>query len=180
MRAATASWASGPAAETVTCWPLVAPRPITPSTLLASAVWLPAVTDTAEANPDWAIDLCDEVIGTWRGEEGNVAAMTLVNEPGTRSWGELLTTAARARGAAGAVADGIVRDVRGGAPEFESGLGCDRLHVRDTAHAVRAKNLLSLGHGLIETLKARFVNANFRKAKRTAGDPLLSVGIRYR
>src|ERR1700748_3253022 len=49
MRAATASWASGPAAETVTCWPLVAPRPITPSTLLASAVWLPAVTDTAEA-----------------------------------------------------------------------------------------------------------------------------------
>src|SRR5207245_1551718 len=40
----------GPAAETVTCWPLVAPRPITPSTLLASAVWLPAVTDTAEAN----------------------------------------------------------------------------------------------------------------------------------
>src|SRR6478735_1977253 len=50
MRAATASWASGPAAETVTCWPLVAPRPITPSTLLASAVRLPAVTDTAEAN----------------------------------------------------------------------------------------------------------------------------------
>lgn len=28
MRAATASWASGPAAETVTCWQLVAPRPI--------------------------------------------------------------------------------------------------------------------------------------------------------
>jgi hypothetical protein len=34
--------------------------------------------DTAEANPDWAIDLCDEVIGTWRGEQGKVAAMTLV------------------------------------------------------------------------------------------------------
>src|SRR5208282_6140916 len=50
MRAATASWASGPAAETVTCWPLVAPRPITPRTLLASAVWPPAVTETAEAN----------------------------------------------------------------------------------------------------------------------------------
>src|SRR5882724_1135331 len=50
MSAATASGASGPAAETVTCWPLVAPRPITPSTLLASAVLLPAVTDTAEAN----------------------------------------------------------------------------------------------------------------------------------
>ncbi len=34
--------------------------------------------DTAEANPDWAIDLCDEVIGTWRGEQGKAAAMTLV------------------------------------------------------------------------------------------------------
>jgi hypothetical protein len=33
---------------------------------------------TAEANPDWEIDLCDEVVGTWRGEQGNVAAMTLV------------------------------------------------------------------------------------------------------
>src|SRR5271169_1607773 len=50
MRAATAAWASGPAAETVTCWPVVAPRPITPRTLLASAVWPPAVTETAEAN----------------------------------------------------------------------------------------------------------------------------------
>ncbi|MDP9344414.1 MAG: hypothetical protein M3P44_01585 [Actinomycetota bacterium] len=34
--------------------------------------------DTAEANPDWAIDLCDEVIGTWRGEQGKAAAMTLI------------------------------------------------------------------------------------------------------
>ena len=34
--------------------------------------------DTAEANPDWRIDLCDEVIGTWRGEQGKAAAMTLV------------------------------------------------------------------------------------------------------
>src|SRR5260370_5105795 len=49
-RAVTASLASGPAAETVTHWPLVAPRPITPRTLLASAVCPPAVTETAEAN----------------------------------------------------------------------------------------------------------------------------------
>ena len=34
--------------------------------------------ETAEANPDWQLDLCDEVIGTWRGEEGRVAQMTLV------------------------------------------------------------------------------------------------------
>jgi hypothetical protein len=35
-------------------------------------------TETAEANPDWQIDLCDEVVGTWRGEQGKAAAMTLV------------------------------------------------------------------------------------------------------
>ena len=34
--------------------------------------------ETAEANPDWEIDLCDEVVGTWRGEQGKAAAMTLV------------------------------------------------------------------------------------------------------
>jgi hypothetical protein len=34
--------------------------------------------DTAEANPDWEIDLCEEVVGTWRGEQGKAAAMTLV------------------------------------------------------------------------------------------------------
>jgi hypothetical protein len=35
-------------------------------------------TETAEANPDWRIDLTDEVIGTWRGERGKAADMTLV------------------------------------------------------------------------------------------------------
>ena len=37
-----------------------------------------ATSETADANPDWTIDLCDEVVGRWRGEEGHVAAMTLV------------------------------------------------------------------------------------------------------
>ena len=32
----------------------------------------------AEENPDWKMDLTDEVLGGWRGEQGNVAAMTLV------------------------------------------------------------------------------------------------------
>jgi hypothetical protein len=37
------------------------------------------VTDeTAAENPDWQLDLSDEVIGTWRGEQGRTAAMTLV------------------------------------------------------------------------------------------------------
>lgn len=34
--------------------------------------------DVAEENPDWTIDLCDEVVGTWRGEDGQAAAMTLL------------------------------------------------------------------------------------------------------
>jgi hypothetical protein len=34
--------------------------------------------ETAERNPDWKLDLCDEIIGSWRGEAGAIAAMTLV------------------------------------------------------------------------------------------------------
>jgi hypothetical protein len=37
------------------------------------------VTDeTAAQHPEWRIDLNEEVVGSWRGEEGQVAAMTLV------------------------------------------------------------------------------------------------------
>jgi len=34
--------------------------------------------ETAARNPDWNLDLCDEVVGVWRGEEGRQAAMTLI------------------------------------------------------------------------------------------------------
>jgi hypothetical protein len=34
--------------------------------------------ETAERNPEWRLDICDEIIGSWRGEGGAVAAMTLV------------------------------------------------------------------------------------------------------
>jgi hypothetical protein len=34
--------------------------------------------ELAEENPDWKLDLNDDVIGTWRGEQGNTADMTLV------------------------------------------------------------------------------------------------------
>jgi hypothetical protein len=44
--------------------------------------------ETAERNPDWQMDLCDEVIGSWRGEAGVVAAMTLV-------WGHPLVSGGR-------------------------------------------------------------------------------------
>ena len=46
-----------------------------PSDFAASADF----TDELAANhPEWRMDLCDEVIGTWRGENGNAADMTLV------------------------------------------------------------------------------------------------------
>jgi hypothetical protein len=35
-------------------------------------------SETAEHNPDWKLDLNEEVIGTWRGEQGKAAEMTLV------------------------------------------------------------------------------------------------------
>jgi hypothetical protein len=40
--------------------------------------------ETAAVNPDWQLDLCEDVIGVWRGEIGKVAAMTLV-------WGRPVT-----------------------------------------------------------------------------------------
>jgi hypothetical protein len=54
----------------------------TPATETRSPEGFEAVADlteeTAEQNPDWAIDLNDEAIGSWRGEDGKVATMTLV------------------------------------------------------------------------------------------------------
>jgi hypothetical protein len=44
--------------------------------------------EIAARNPDWQLDLCDEVIGAWRGEAGATAAMTLV-------WGHPLVSGAR-------------------------------------------------------------------------------------
>ena len=34
--------------------------------------------ETAARNPDWKLDLCDEVIGVWRGHAGSVAQITLI------------------------------------------------------------------------------------------------------
>jgi hypothetical protein len=34
--------------------------------------------ETAAANPDWQLDLCEEVVGVWRGEINKTADMTLV------------------------------------------------------------------------------------------------------
>ena len=35
-------------------------------------------SELAENNPEWKLDLSDDVIGSWRGEEGKTADMTLV------------------------------------------------------------------------------------------------------
>ncbi|HUB75567.1 MAG TPA: hypothetical protein VL977_00855 [Solirubrobacteraceae bacterium] len=44
--------------------------------------------ETADKHPDWRLDICDEVIGGWRGAGGAVAAMTLV-------WGRSLVDGGR-------------------------------------------------------------------------------------
>ncbi len=35
-------------------------------------------SEVAESNPDWKLDLNDDVVATWRGEQGKTAEMTLV------------------------------------------------------------------------------------------------------
>ena len=40
--------------------------------------WADYTDELAEKHPEWQMDLNDEVLGGWRGEQGNVAAMTLV------------------------------------------------------------------------------------------------------
>jgi hypothetical protein len=44
--------------------------------------------ETAERNPDWKLDLCEQTIGAWRGHAGAVATMTLV-------WGRPLLAGGR-------------------------------------------------------------------------------------
>ncbi len=44
--------------------------------------------ETADRNPDWKLDLCEETIGRWRGHGGGVASMTLV-------WGRPLIAGGR-------------------------------------------------------------------------------------
>ena len=47
--------------------------------------------ETAERNPDWRLDLCEEVIGRWRGHHGAAAAMTLIWGHPLLSGGALVT-----------------------------------------------------------------------------------------
>jgi hypothetical protein len=47
--------------------------------------------ETAERNPGWRLDLCEEVIGSWHGHFGAVAAMTLVWGRPVISGGRIVT-----------------------------------------------------------------------------------------
>lgn len=47
--------------------------------------------EIAEQNPDWRLDLCEDVVGTWRGERGNVAQVTLVWGRPLRNGGTIVT-----------------------------------------------------------------------------------------
>jgi hypothetical protein len=42
------------------------------------AAWADFTEDTVEDHPEWRMDVSEEVVGGWRGEAGEVAAMTLV------------------------------------------------------------------------------------------------------
>jgi hypothetical protein len=42
------------------------------------AAWADYTEDTAADHPEWRMDVSEEVVGGWRGEDGEVAAMTLV------------------------------------------------------------------------------------------------------
>jgi 4-hydroxy-4-methyl-2-oxoglutarate aldolase len=101
-------------------------RPLDEAAVLAGWARTALFMDVHEVAPDenpyaQAIALIDDLrpddIPVFAcGTSGRIAA-----------WGELLSTAARARGAAGAVMDGLVRDVRAirsmGFPVFHGGIG---------------------------------------------------------
>lgn len=40
--------------------------------------WADFTDETADKHPEWRVDVSEEVVGGWRGEQGKVAAMTLV------------------------------------------------------------------------------------------------------
>jgi regulator of RNase E activity RraA len=82
-------------------------RPLRPEwKLFGRARTLCAVAATAEPLHPYAVEMeCVDALGP-----GDVLVATTGGDRGSALWGELLSTAARARGAAGAVIDGLTRD----------------------------------------------------------------------
>ena len=65
-----------------------APEGGEPSDIAATADF---TAETAERNPDWTLDLSDDVIGSWRGDEGRAAQITLVYGRPLRGAGVIAT-----------------------------------------------------------------------------------------
>jgi regulator of RNase E activity RraA len=75
--------------------------------LFGRAATLNAVTVASEPERPFAVELaCVDAL-----RPGDVLLATTNGDRGSALWGELLSTAARARGAVGAVIDGLTRDV---------------------------------------------------------------------
>ena len=72
-----------------------------------TALYIPIYHDDAAINVyEKELELVDDL------KPGDVAVFACAGNPNIAPWGELLSTAAKARGAAGCVMDGLVRDVR--------------------------------------------------------------------
>jgi len=74
------TWVTAPTSAGLELFGFVSFRPALdegaePSAFTAQA---DATEETAERHPEWKLDLNEEVVGTWRGEENQVASMTLV------------------------------------------------------------------------------------------------------
>jgi 4-hydroxy-4-methyl-2-oxoglutarate aldolase len=98
-------------------------RPLFPNDRFAGWARTIACVDTYHIPPDpysTEIEAVDSIL------PGEIAVISTADSIQNAPWGELLSTAARARGARGAVVDGLVRDVRKieelGFPVFARGI----------------------------------------------------------
>ncbi len=98
-------------------------RPLCPGDRFAGRARTIAYVDVYHVPPDpygLEIEAVDSIL------TGEVVVVSTANSLQNSPWGELLSTAARARGARGAVIDGLVRDVRKiqelGFPVFARGI----------------------------------------------------------
>lgn len=98
-------------------------RPVHSRTTVAGWARTIACSDVYHATPDpYAIEI--EAVDSL--QPGEVAVIGTQRSRRNAPWGELLSTAAKARGARGAIVDGLVRDVRKieeiGFPVFAAGM----------------------------------------------------------
>jgi len=72
-----------------------------------TGLYMEVYAETPDENPyELEIALIDDL------KPNDIAVLACPNSPRVAPWGELLSTASKARGAAGCVTDGLVRDIR--------------------------------------------------------------------